>query len=73
MKIHQLLSGVGVMITNEEQTFIDNHENHVKITSLDDHDQWLAQSLVRKGIYSISKDNVTLDKILDETRTPRSL
>jgi hypothetical protein len=67
MKIHQLLSGVGVAITNEEQQFISRHDNNVRLSSLDDHDVWLAQSLVRKGVYSISKDNSTLSKNINET------
>jgi len=67
MKIHQLLSGVGVAITNEEQQFISRHDNDVRLSSLDDHDIWLAKSLVRKGVYSISKDNSTLNKNINET------
>jgi hypothetical protein len=67
MKIHQLLSGVGVAITNEEQQFISRHDNNVRLSSLDDHDVWLAQSLVRKGVYSISKDSSTLSKNINET------
>lgn len=69
MKIHQLLSGIDISISNEEHRFIESHDQTVKITSLDEHDQWLAQSLVRKGIYSISKDNVTLTKNINEKRT----
>jgi hypothetical protein len=69
MKIHQLLSGIDISISNEEHRFIESHDRSVKITSLDEHDQWLAQSLVRKGIYSISKDNVTLTKNINEKRT----
>jgi hypothetical protein len=69
MKIHQLLSGIDISISNEEHRFIESHDHSVKITSLDEHDQWLAQSLVRKGIYSISKDNVTLTKNINEKRT----
>jgi hypothetical protein len=67
MKIGQLLSGMHIVLTNEEQSFIHRHKNSVTITSLDEHDQWLAQNLVRKGLYSISKDNRTLIKQLDET------
>jgi hypothetical protein len=67
MKIHQLLSGVGVAITNEEQQFISRHDNNVRLNSLDDHDVWLAPSLVRKGVYSISKDSSTLSKNINET------
>lgn len=69
MKIHQLISGIGVPVNNEEQRFIEHHSDRVKLTSLDEHDQWLAQSLVRKGVYTISKDNVTLVKNLNEKHT----
>ena len=67
MKIVQLLSGVNTHLTNEEREFISRHSSHVKINSLDEHDNWLAQNLVRKGIYSISKDDSTLIKNLHET------
>jgi hypothetical protein len=60
MKIHQLLSKIHISVTNEEATFINRHNDQIKLTSLDDHDQWIAQGLVRKGIYEISKDNNTL-------------
>ena len=69
MKIGQLLSGMHIVLTNEEQAFIRRHKDSVSITSLDEHDSWLAQNLVRKGLYSISKDNRTLIKQLDETIT----
>lgn len=62
MKIVQLISGLDTAITNEEQSFIEKHDGKVSLTSLDDHGQWLAQTLVRKGIYSISNDNRTLIK-----------
>jgi hypothetical protein len=66
MKIHQLLSGLSMPITNEEHKFISHHEDNIKLTSLDEHDQWIAQGLVRKGAYEISKDNVTLVKKVNE-------
>ena len=62
MKIQQLLGGLSVVVTNEEQQFIDRHRDRVKLTSLDEHDQWLAQNMVRKGLYSISNDSTTLIK-----------
>lgn len=67
MKIHQLLSGVQLPITNEENNFVDNHSNNVKLSSLNDRDQVIAQNLVRKGVYSISKDSNTL---IRETNGP---
>ena len=69
MKIHQLISGIGIPVNNEEQRFIEHHSDRIKLTSLDEHDQWLDQSLVRKGVYTISKDNVTLVKNLNEKHT----
>ncbi len=67
MKIHQLLSGFDITITNEEHEFLSKHGDKIRILSLDEHGQWLAQNLVRKGIYTISKDSTTLIKNLNET------
>lgn len=65
MKIVQLLSDLHLPITNEEHRFVSKHDS-VKITSLDEHDQWIAQNLVRKGVYEINKDNNTLVKKANE-------
>lgn len=67
MKIHQLLSGIRIPVTNEEQQFINKHDTRIRLTSLDEHDQWTAQNLVRKGIYTMSPDSSTLIKNLNET------
>lgn len=69
MKICQLLDGVLIPLTNEEHRFLEIYKNKVSLTSLNERDQWVAQNLVRKGIYSISKDNQTLIKKLDENNT----
>ena len=61
MKIAQLLSGFDTVLSNEEQGFVEAYDQ-LRISSLDEHDQWIAQNLVRKGLYSISKDNNTLTK-----------
>jgi hypothetical protein len=66
MKIRQLISGLGIVINNEENRFIESHNNTIKLTALDSHDQWVAQGLVRKGVYKIGKDNVTLVRNLNE-------
>jgi hypothetical protein len=66
MKIAQLLSGIDIILTNQEKQFVENHRSHVSIDNMSDHDQWLAQNLVRKGIYSISNNNQTLIKNIDE-------
>jgi hypothetical protein len=60
MKIHQLIGSHTIALTNEENQFVEKHNEQVKLTSLDEHEQWLAQGLVRKGIYQISKDSNTL-------------
>lgn len=67
MKIAQLLSGIPIALTNEERHFVDKHQSQVSILSLDEHDQWLAQNLVRKGIYELSKDSRSIIKKLDES------
>jgi hypothetical protein len=67
MKIAQLLSGVKIALTNQEQEFIEEHKNQININGLDEHNQWIARNLVRKGIYSLSKDTHTLIKNLHET------
>jgi len=69
MKIRQLISGLDIAINNEEHRFIESHEDTVKLTALDEHDQWIAQGLVRKGIYKIGRDNVTLIKDLNEKKS----
>lgn len=68
MKIAQLLSGLGIALSNQEHNFVERF-NNIKIDSLNEHDKWLAQNLVRKGIYAISKDNQTLIKRIDETNS----
>lgn len=69
MKIQQLLSGFKTHITNEEHRFIENHNDNIRLSSLDEHDQWVAQNLVRKGVYAISKDSNTLVSKLDENNS----
>jgi hypothetical protein len=71
MKISHLISGLLIPLSNQEKLFTEKY-NSVKIDHLNEQDKWLAQNLVRKGIYTISKDNNTLIKNLDET-TYRSL
>ena len=73
MKIAHLLSGMDIAVTNEEQKFIEKHPGAVRLTSLDEHGQWLAQNLVRKGIYSLSKDNNTLKKNIYEAHHQRTV
>lgn len=57
MKIYQLLKDVAVPLNNEEHHFVESHGDRIKLTSLDEHQLWMAQNLVRKGVYDVSKDN----------------
>ncbi len=57
MKIHQLLNGIQVAMTNEENEFVKSNGDKVMLSSLDDHNFWVARNLVRKGIYRLSNDN----------------
>jgi len=66
MKIEQLLSGLKIMLTNQEHDFITSHKNTVSLNRLSEHELWVAQNLVRKGIYAISNDNNTLIKKINE-------
>jgi hypothetical protein len=69
MKIAQLLSGVGIILTNEEKKFVSKHRDTIALCNLDEHSLWMAQNLVRKGVYAISKDSQTLIKNINETNT----
>lgn len=66
MKIAHLISGIKLPLSNEETDFVSKHGKTVRLTTLDEHALWLAQNLVRKGVYSISKDNNTLMLETDE-------
>jgi hypothetical protein len=69
MKIHQILDGISIIITNEERDFVSRLGEDVYLSSLDQHDQWLAQNLIRKGVYEISNDRKRLSMKDYETRT----
>jgi hypothetical protein len=66
MKIHQLISNVYIPLTNEETDFVRRHTDKIRLESLDDHNLWVAQNLVRKGIYQVSKDSKLLVKNLHD-------
>lgn len=57
MKIHQLLNSVSIIITNEERSFIKGHNDTIPLSSLDAHEVWVAQNLVRKNVYQLTNDN----------------
>jgi hypothetical protein len=73
MKIHQILDSIPIIITNEERNFINRLGNRVAVTSLDHRDKWLAQNLVRKGVYTISNDKGYIVTHEHETTNTKSL
>ena len=62
MKIHQILDGISIIITNEERDFIKKHGDDVPLTFLDPHQNYLAHTLVRKGVYEMSDDRRKITK-----------
>jgi hypothetical protein len=62
MKIHELFESVGVVLSGEEREFVRAHGDNLTLASLDEHGTWMAQNLVRKGIYEISNDTKQLIK-----------
>ncbi len=73
MKIHQLLDQPAIMLTNEEHKFVNSHPTEISIGGLYDRDLILAQTLVRKGIYEISKDSKKLQLKHDDTNNTRTV
>ena len=71
MKIHQILDGISIIITNEEIDFVSRIGDDVFLSSLDNHDQWLAQNLIRKGVYEISNDRKRISITDHETTNIR--
>ena len=57
MKIHHLLDGISIAITNEERDFINKHHKEIPLSSLTGRDTWLAQNLVRKDVYKLTNDS----------------
>ena len=63
MKINELFESVRVTLNNEEREFMKFYGKRVPLSNLDDHRIWIAQNLVRKGMYEISNDDRELVKI----------
>ncbi len=58
----ELYTGLSVVLTNEEEKFLTFHGYDVHMISLNERDEWIAQSLIRKGIYELSSDRKLLIK-----------
>jgi hypothetical protein len=57
MKIVDLFKTANIMLTNEEKDFVHLYGDQVSLSSLDEHATWVAQNLVRKGMYEISNND----------------
>jgi len=62
MKIHQILNRISIIVTNEERDFIKKHGVNIPLSLLDQHQNYLAHKLVRKGVYEMSDDRRTITK-----------
>jgi hypothetical protein len=69
MRVHHLVDGPHIQLTNEEKDFIDAQRPEIKIRALKERDFVVAQNLVRKGVYEISTDNQTLH--LKDAKAPK--
>lgn len=67
MRIYQLLSGIDVIVTNEENDFLRRFSTmpHLNLYSLADHDRRIVQSLVSKDLYEVAEDNITFIRKFD--------
>jgi len=58
MRLQDILDSIRVYTTNEEKNFIKKFGSKVYLKNLEEHESYIAQKLLRKGIYEISNDNV---------------
>jgi hypothetical protein len=66
MRIHHITNGISIIVTNEERQFMSKNDDYdITIESLDDHEQWIAQNLIRKGVYTLSKDKKNITRVDD--------
>jgi len=72
MKIHHLVGEPSIILTNEENQFVDSHKEEIPIRTLYDREEVIARNLVRKGVYEISNDshNLILKKNANNRKTP---
>jgi hypothetical protein len=63
MKILDVINLIGVAINNEERQFVSRHGDDVSLSNLDEREKWLAQNLVRKGLYEISTSQGQITRV----------
>jgi hypothetical protein len=54
MRLHQILDSVEIILNNREKSFVESHGDTIHLGGLDEADSFLAQGLVRKGVYQTS-------------------
>jgi hypothetical protein len=62
MKIQELYSELPVILTNEEKRFVVVHGHRSSLSGMSEHDRWIAENLIRKGIYNYSHDRTHIVK-----------
>lgn len=50
MKINELIKDFEIWTTNEESKLLEKLQKPIKLSSLDEHDQVVVQSMIRKSI-----------------------
>jgi hypothetical protein len=60
MRIHHILDGISIILTNEENSFVNQHPAQISLSSLHEHELWTAQNLVRKGVYRLNDHSTHL-------------
>ena len=60
MRYYEIAGLPSIIITNEENAFIQKNGHKVQLSFLDEHQTYIANLLVRKGVYQISKDRETI-------------
>ena len=69
MRVHHLTNGPAIFLSNEEKDFIDTKPAEINLESLKEREYVLAQNLVRKGVYEISKNMLHLN----DGKSPKKL
>ena len=70
MKIKDLVESIKIALTNEEREFVEFHGREITLSNLEPRENWIAQNLVRKGIYEISNDERRLLQVKNAYTRP---
>lgn len=50
MRIQEILEDIHVWVTNEESKLLKQLKNPIKLSSLNEHDQFKVQTMIRKNL-----------------------